>query len=348
MAVLKANEGKKGRKVIAAKRSVKKKAAPPLEVAYAVSLITQGQWRFYTLTMPSDVLAKCCYVSDRYKDPAEGFQRRLDKRRAQEIADYIDSGLGTIPSAVILSAQEAADFQLTGRSKTVRFKVQPQSFFVLDGQHRIYGYSLAKTQLRVPVVIYEKLTKEQEVKLFIDINTKQRPVSNELLLDIKRLASYESNDEKLLGQLFDEFNRNPESVLLGWLSSSEKMKGKISRVTFNAAIRPSLDRFSNKEIDSIFATLNSYLAAVRQHLADKRVGDSLGQPTVFRALLDIFPRVARTVIDRNGEGFEVADFFDALEPIFRHARRATFEAPGGSYRELSKKFVDKLDQEPLL
>lgn len=316
--------------------------------AYAVSLITQGDWRFYTLTVPSDILAQCCYVSDRYKDPVEGFQRRLDKKRAQEIADYIDSGLGTIPSAVILSAQAAAEFELTGRSKTVRFKVNKKSFFVLDGQHRIYGYSLAKTPLRVPVVIYDKLTKDQEVRLFIDINTKQRPVSNELLLDIKRLAMYESNDERLLGQLFDEFNGSPESVLAGWLSPSEKQKGKISRVTFNAAIRPALERFSSKEMESVFPTLNSYIAAVRQHLFDKKVGATLSHPTVFRAIFDMFPRVARIVIDRKGDQFGQADFYEALEPVFRHARKSTFEAPGGSYKALSKRLIQRLDLEPIL
>ncbi len=150
------------------------------ELAYAVSLVTQGSWRFYTLTMPSDVLAKCCYVSNRFEDPNEGFQRRLDTKRAKEIANYIDSGLGTIPNAVILSAQSEASFKVTGRGKTVRFELGSHAFLVLDGQHRVYGYSLAKTSLRVPVVIYNGLTREQEVKLFIDINTKQRPVSNEL------------------------------------------------------------------------------------------------------------------------------------------------------------------------
>ncbi len=328
-------------------RSPAKKKQPE-HAAYAVSLITQGEWRFYTLTVPSDILARCCYVSDRYKDPVEGFQRRLDKKRAQEIADYIDSGLGTIPSAVILSAQSAAEFELTGRSKTVRFSVNEKSFFVLDGQHRIYGYSLAKTPLRVPVVIYDKLTKDQEVRLFIDINTKQRPVSNELLLDIKRLAMYESNDERLLGQLFDEFNVSPESVLSGWLSPSERQKGKISRVTFNAAIRPALDRFSHKEIHSVFPTLNGYVAAVRQHLSDKKIGAALSHPTVFRAIFDMFPRVARIVIDRKGDQFDQSDFFEALEPVFRNARKSTFEAPGGSYKALSKKMVQRLDLEPIL
>ena len=318
------------------------------ELAYAVSLITQGDWRFYTLTMPSDVLAKCCYVSDRFNDPQEGFQRRLDRKRAQEIATYVDTGLGTIPSAVILSAQPDAKFATTGRGKTVRFTFGPHAFLVLDGQHRVFGYSLAKTALRVPVVIYNGLTKDQEVKLFIDINTKQRPVPNELLLDIKRFASYERPDEQFLGELFDVFHTHPDSVLSGWLSPSERQKGKITRVTFNSAVQPTLSRFSQRDIDSVFANLNGYLAAVRQHLSDKQADDAFSNPTVFKALLDMFPRVARIVIDRKGQDFDDSDFYSALEPIFRHTRRATFEKPGTSYKQLSEKLIKKLDLEPLL
>lgn len=318
------------------------------ELAYAVSLVTQGEWRFHTLTMPSDVLAKCCYVSDRFDDPQEGFQRRLDKKRAQEIAAYIDAGLGTIPSAVILSAQKAAAYTVTGRGKTVKFKFGPHAFLVLDGQHRVYGYSLAKTALRVPVVIYNGLTRDEEVKLFIDINTKQRPVPNELLLDIKRLAEYEKPAERLLGELFDTFNNDPDSVLAGWLSAAERQKGKISRVTFNGAIQPTLSRFSQLDVREVFLNLNSFIAAARQHLNEKNIEETLTNPTVFKALLDVFPRIARVVIDRKGQHYDDSDFYTAMEPMFRRSKRSTFETPGTSYKKLSEHLLKKLDLEPLL
>ena len=73
-----------------------------------VSLITQGKHKFYSFTMESDILAKVCFVISRDEDPTTGFQRNLDERRAREIADYIDNGLGTIPSSIVLSAQKEA------------------------------------------------------------------------------------------------------------------------------------------------------------------------------------------------------------------------------------------------
>jgi len=53
----------------------KRQAAPH---RFSVSLVSQGKHRFYTLTMPSDVLANTCFVATRDEDPKKGFQRLLD------------------------------------------------------------------------------------------------------------------------------------------------------------------------------------------------------------------------------------------------------------------------------
>ena len=204
---------------------------------YSASLVTQGKHRFYTLTMPSEVLANTCFVTRRDADPKKGFQRVLDVKRAQQIADYVDVGFGTIPTSIILSAQSAAELKSIGRGKTLEFRDHPKAFLILDGQHRVYGFSLAKTGLRVPVVIYNNLAPKDESRLFIDINTKQRPVPNELLLDIKKLAEYETEVEHQLGEVFDLFHTDTASPLLGLVSAHERTSNKISRVTFNAGLK---------------------------------------------------------------------------------------------------------------
>lgn len=127
-------------------------------VRYSASLIQQGSKQFYSVTMPTDVLANCCFVTSRNEDPQSGFQRVLDKKRAQDIADYVDSGKGTIPGSIILSAQPDSKLSVVGRGKTLEFTFTPKAFLVLDGQHRVYGFSLANTALRVPVVIYRRVS----------------------------------------------------------------------------------------------------------------------------------------------------------------------------------------------
>jgi DGQHR domain-containing protein len=322
-----------------------KVAAVPLNddvERFSVSYVTQGKHRFYTLTMPSEVLASCSFATNREEDPIKGFQRVLDKKRAEEIATYIDSGLGTIPNSIILSAQPSAELTVVGKGKTLQFKRSPHAFLLIDGQHRVYGFHLAKTSLRVPVVIYNGLTKAQETQLFIDINTKQRPVPSELLLDIKRLAEIEDTDGQYLAELFDQFFQDTSSALLGLLSPSKKSATKLSRVTFNGAFKPILSVLSSAEKEDVFRITNAFLLAVQAHLRQAECEATLVNPIVFRAIFDVFKQVAQRVKDRFGRDYSPDNFFDVLANVIPAVPKAKFLKPGNSYKELSGRLAKSL------
>jgi DGQHR domain-containing protein len=301
----------------------------------SVSLVTQGKNRFYTLTIFSNELAETTFVTTRYEDPLEGFQRTLDKDRAKQIASYIDSG-GSIPNSIVLSAQKSAEFKVVGRGKTVEFTLDPKAFLILDGQHRVFGFRLAKTKLRVPVVIYNGLSRKEEARLFIDINTKQRPVPNELLLDIKKLAEYEDDQERLLGGLFDEFNTDNTSPLLGLMSPAERASGKISRVTFNNALKPILSTLQSKTDEEIYQALKHYVAAVVAGLERKKHKDTIVKPVVFRAFLAIFPDVGRLVQDKYGAEYNFGNFESVLSALFDQTAPKHYKEPGNSVNALTE------------
>jgi DGQHR domain-containing protein len=309
---------------------------------YSVSIITQGQHRFFSCTIPSDVLAKCCFVTTREDDPQQGFQRMLDKKRAQDIANYIDEGLGTIPSSIILSAQREAELVIVGQGKTLQFKAHPKAFLVLDGQHRVYGFSLAKSNLRVPVVIYSGLTRRDETRLFIDINSKQKGVPSELLFDIKKLAEYESSTEERLREVYDLFQFRPESALLGLTSPASKSSGKISRSTFNAAAKPLLDVFEGRSAAEFYEFLNCYLIAFKTGLGEIDAEQFFTQNIVFRAIMTFFPTAAAKVQDRHGSQYSVDNFADSMSPLFETIKPSRFANPGNSIKALAEVFSSAL------
>lgn len=297
---------------------------------YSVSLVQQGKNQFYTLTVPSDVLSRTCAVTTRTEDPKRGFQRDLEEKRALEIAEYVDGG-GTIPNSIVLSAQPAAELKVVGRGKTVEFTDAPGAFFMLDGQHRVYGFSKAKTRLRVPVVIYNNLSRPEETKLFIDINTKQRPVPNALLLDIKSLADIESDSEAILREIFDAFDSRPDSALKSITSRHGSAGGKINRVTFNASVKPLLAQFPSRSPDRIYDILNSYLRAVAAFLIDRTSEPLLAKPVVFRAFIGLFAAVATRVQDKFDGDYSTANFEKVLGPVFHHFQKAKLTKPGSSW-----------------
>ncbi|HEX4765601.1 MAG TPA: DGQHR domain-containing protein [Lichenihabitans sp.] len=306
--------------------------------SYTASLITQGKHRFYTLSMPSDMLAQTCMVEPRNEDPELGFQRSLDRKRAEDIANYIDNGPGTIPSSIVLSAQEDAGLQYVRPNRTLSFNKHPRSFLILDGQHRVYGFRLATSKLRVPVIIYNGLSRTEECRIFIDINTKQRPVPNELLLDIKRLADNETNVDALFRNVFDLFEKEPSSPLYGLLSASERRKDKISRVTFNAAMKTIYDSFSGTEPSYIFEVLGSYIHACVAGLRANSDEAKITNPTLFRALILLFPTIAERVSDRHSGEFSVANFNEVTEPFFSRVKKGDLSKPGASLHSLHDTF----------
>lgn len=139
--------------------------------SYPALLLSQNKHRFYFSTIPVEDLFRSCFVARREEDPQQGFQRALSEARADDISGYLAAGNGSIPSNVVLSAQEEAEFEYNPRSKTISFARVARAFLVLDGQHRLWGYNKCRIKHRVPVAIYDNLSRAEEAKLFIDKHT---------------------------------------------------------------------------------------------------------------------------------------------------------------------------------
>jgi len=312
----------------------------------SVSLVRQGEHRFYSFTMPSNVLAETCFVVNRDEDPIDGFQRELDKTRAAEIAHYIDLELGTIPSSIILSAQGESDFVYDSKRKSVSFLKINKAFLIIDGQHRVYGFKLAKTALRIPVVVYQDLSKRDETRLFIDINSKQKGVPTELLLDIKKMAEYENDTEQYLRELFDTFSTENDSALYNRLSASKKAKGKITRSVFNTAIKPLVKLFGNKNPAEVYAIYNSYLISFNEGvLAPHKLEEQAFNTTIFKAIAGFFPSVTARVKDRFGAIYSVDHYYEFTEIIGRRVKPGKIEHPTNAYKPIVEHLEESLKQE---
>jgi len=258
----------------------------------------QNNQKFYFTTMPKADIFPFCYVADRNEDPAKGFQRVLDITRAKDISKYLDESRGSIPTNIVLSAQPEAEFKYDSSKKTLKFKRCPKSFLVLDGQHRLYGYGLTQKDHRVPVAIYEGLSKQAEVALFIDINTTQRGVPAALLLDIKHLAERESVEEAQLREMFDAIGSQTDSPLYGLTSASQSARGRIARPSFNKAVQPLIRIAVMEQLprEKRFELFKNYLRAVDQTLADPKL---LRIAAYFESFCAIFDEVLRLSRERH-------------------------------------------------
>lgn len=314
--------------------------------ALSANLVTQGNFRFYIASMPSEILKKTCFTITREDDPIKGFQRRLDESRAQEVADYIDSGGGSIPTAIILSAQAEANLQHHTRNKTISIANHNRAFIIIDGQHRVWGFTKTQTSIRVPVVIYEGLTRTEEAQLFIDINQTQKPVPNELILDVKRLLQTESEDEKRYSELFELFYTDESSILLNQLARAERAKGKLSRTTFNNAVSGILkDSLTTLPIDKSFSVINNYLKAIQAIFTniDNNLNNTLIKPVVFQAILEstIFSHIVDKTDSKHNK-LTIEAFQDIVQVFEKNLPARKLLKPGSSYLKLADTLLEAL------
>lgn len=283
---------------------------------FSVNRMEQNEKEFWTLSVPSDVLAETCFVTSRYDDPEEGFQRNLNEKKAKQIANYIDNGFGTIPTSIILSAQNEAEIEVKSR-KTISFKNSNKAFLIIDGQHRVWAYKLAKKTIRVPVVIYSGLTKQEEAQVFIDVNSKQTPVPSDLLLDIKKMAESEDKTEKFLGNIFDVFHDSKASYLKGRMAKAGGTKTKLNRVNFNRALKPVLKtvRLDNKPVEEIFSIINNYIKAFCS-LEYLSLDNHIVKSNVFYCIMFVFPEVLKKLQYQFGNDYSFSNFQDILQEYY--------------------------------
>lgn len=281
--------------------------------SYPALRMEQNNQKFYFTTIPKGDIFPFCYVADRNEDPAKGFQRVLDISRAKDISKYLDESRGSIPTNVVLSAQQEAELRYDSKTKTLKFKRFPKSFLVLDGQHRLYGYGLTQKDHRVPVAIYEGLSKQEEVALFIDINTTQRGVPAALLLDIKQLAERESEDEAKLREMFDALGSDTESPLYGLTSASQSARGRIARPTFNKAVQPLLRIQLMQQLsrDKRLELFKNFLRALDQTLSDPKL---LRVSAFFESFCSVFEEVLRLSRERHSN-YKLDSLIKVLQPM---------------------------------
>lgn len=281
--------------------------------SYPAMPLTQNDMTFYLVTIPVEDIFPFCFVSRRVENSIDGFQRALDINRAIDIARYLDNSSGSIPTNMVLSAQKEAAVEYNYKTKTLKFKRFNNSFLVIDGQHRLFGYGLTTKKHRVPVAIYSGLTRTEEASLFIDVNTNQRGVPAALLLDIKQVAEREDESETILRIFFDKFSDDSDSPFCGYMSPSESKSGKISRVLFNKAFLPILSNNVIQKLheDKQYLLLKNYFKAIDNFLAQPEL---LYKTAYFEAFCELFDDVLKISYSKY-HNYKLDSLTKIIEPI---------------------------------
>lgn len=301
--------------------------------------LTQGDYKCYLAVMDAKTVYEHSIVSRAVDDPDKGYQRHLDEKRAKDIANYLDDG-NVIPGCIILSAQESA--KLTFENSSITFDDDASdAFFVIDGQHRLYGSHMAITDINLPVYIFQGLEIQEEIQLFLDVNSKQKGVPKTLRIALTKFLNEPESIEQIRLELFNKLNTDPESPLFNRLSSSTSVAGKLSQVPFQDAINPVLETNVMKalEFDKKYILLVNILNAASDVLTET-LGDSkrLTTTVFFISLFKNFELICNFALMSGGYKYE--NFQGAIQPL----KYIDFEGYAGTGSAANKLMTDAMKQ----
>ncbi|MBI2472262.1 MAG: DGQHR domain-containing protein [Planctomycetes bacterium] len=155
-----------------------------------------GKMFFCFVTTPRHLL-KISFVNHRSLNDPEGaptYQRLVSRSRMRDIGDFIKAG-GYFPNNMIINFTRSVRFDKVAQDESsgvtfghLYLPDRYRSAWVIDGQHRLYGFSPIDDKYldqNIIVVAFEMLPKAEEANLFVTINHEQKSVPKHLLDDLE-------------------------------------------------------------------------------------------------------------------------------------------------------------------
>ncbi|MBB5647648.1 DGQHR domain-containing protein [Pedobacter cryoconitis] len=261
-----------------------------------------GGHTYYSFSIEPEKLLKIGFVLHRNKaneNMMPTYQRLIKKNRLKEIHTFIDEDKGYFPNSIIINIVSEKNKKLVfdqsnnqvpdaiSRIGVLHLPKKYRSAYIIDGQHRLYGYSNSqyKSSNTIPVVALVNLDRSEQVKLFMQINENQKAVPKDLrnTLDADLLWDSDSRLDQLKAlksKIAINLGENRRSPFFGKISIGED-KRSITTEHINLAINRSdflgkvkkfeiekLGTFYTGDLDKAYLNISDFLFKCFGYLKD--------------------------------------------------------------------------------
>lgn len=215
-----------------------------------------GDKNYYLFSIEPSTLLKIGFILHRTKvndSMAPTYQRLLVPSRLKGITKFIDGG-GYFPNSIILNfAEPNEDIKVTfdqihkeddSDSEFGLLNI-PNAYgiaYIIDGQHRVYGYanSMFKDKHTIPVVAFQNMPSEEQLKIFMEINENQKAVSPSLRLDLEedlywKAERLDSRMKALRSSIIKQLSGSSNNILYNAISIGEDAS-KLAFKPFDTAL----------------------------------------------------------------------------------------------------------------
>lgn len=171
----------------------------------------------FTYSMCVRDIITIAYVAARGISQEEGaVQRILSPRRVSDIKDFVLEGNSFFNTFILNWTDE--NFKPVYKDNEIKIPIFPRGAQLLDGQHRLKGLELAMQERdsvgdsHVLVSLCIGLSTSDAAKIFLNINTEQKPVPKSLIYDLfGEVADDQDHAINRAKDIAKEINDNPSS-----------------------------------------------------------------------------------------------------------------------------------------
>lgn len=250
-----------------------------------------GGHEYYEFSIEPEKLLKIGYVLHRNeanKNMMPTYQRIIKRKRLKEVQSFINDG-GYFPNSIIISIDsggrklqfDESPAKLDDSISKIGVLHLPKRYhsaYIIDGQHRLYGYSdseYANTN-SIPIVAFVDLDRSEQLKLFMDINENQKSVSKTLRITLNSDMLWDSPNQNerrdaIRSKIAQMCGEEQSSPLLGRVVIGEDEKNNIKCITIQA-IQLALQKcsfFSTFAKNNTIATNGSFDVGDNQATIDR-------------------------------------------------------------------------------
>lgn len=280
----------------------------------------------------------------------QAYQRPIIQKKIEELVAYYlqcaDSGtLPAIAGSVLLVSDRRLEFSPSGgRADMGALKLPDEGGILraLDGQHRLLAlHQLAEKHnlkdFQVPAVVFDALTPDQVVELFVTINSKHTKLNPSHLISLSGRRLYRDDNLAAAHDVIRALNEDEHSPLRGQIKVLGIGKGTVTQASLADELRDvfaSMDAAGGRMAREFRENarrffLNYFKAAARAFpaaFAGRKY--SIKSSTSLRAFIRIVPYVIAMIRSRAGDVWSSGELDAALRPWAEAIGDRRFETEG--------------------
>jgi DGQHR domain-containing protein len=264
------------------------------------------------------------------------YQRPIIQRKIDELVGYYlqcaETGtLPAIPGSVLLVSEKRLEFSPSGgRGDSGSLKLPEESGILraLDGQHRLLAlHQLAEKHnlkdFQVPAVVFDALTPDQVVELFVTINSKHTKLNPSHLISLSGRRLYRDENLAAAHDVVRTLNEDEGSPLRGQIKVLGIGRGHVTQASLAdelrdvfAAIDAAGGRIAREFRENARRFFLNYFKAAARAFPVAFAGRkySIKSSASLRAFIRIVPYVIAMIRSRGGDVWSAGELDAALRP----------------------------------